>query len=216
MKIAVIAASGRSGKIFVEQALAAGHSVRAGVHRTNNLTPHERLEIVSCDATNASDLTRLLGGQDAVVSLIGHVKGSPPRVQTDAMRTAVNVMQQLGLKRVVSLTGTGVRFPGDKITLVDRILNLGISTIDPARVEDGREHVQVLKQSNLDWTVIRVLKLQSTKPRPFALRAQGPTKWYVGRQEVAQSILQVLETNSFIKQAPIIGQAERKQRPNDN
>lgn len=210
MKIAVIAANGRSGKLFVEKALAAGHSVRAGVHHTNNLTPHERLSTQQCDATNAGDLAKLLDRQDAVVSFIGHVKGSPSHVQTDAMHSLVDTMRLQGLGRVVSLTGTGVRFPGDKITLVDRLLNLSISIIDLARVNDGRDHVQVLKQSNLDWTVIRVLKLQNTSPQPFALLEHGPTKWYVSRDEVAQAVLQVLEENSFIKQAPIIGKAKKE------
>lgn len=209
MKIAVIAANGRSGKLFVEGALAAGHNVRAGVYRTNNLSPHERLGVQECDATNANDLAKLLGGQDAVVSFIGHVKGSPPHVQTEAMRTLVNVMHACNLRRVVSLTGTGVRFPGDKVILIDRLLNLGISVIDPARVNDGRDHVQVLKQSDLDWTVVRVLKLQNTKSLPFTLLEHGPTKWYVSRNEVARAVLQVLEENSFIKRAPIISKVKK-------
>ena len=39
MKIAVIAANGRAGKAFVETALAAGHSVRAGVFGKSYLEP---------------------------------------------------------------------------------------------------------------------------------------------------------------------------------
>jgi len=207
MKIAVIAANGRSGKIFVEHALAAGHSVQAGVHRNNNLTPHEHLTVLRCDATNVHDLGELISGQDAVASFIGHVKGSPAHVQTEAMQALVVAMQAQNIRRIVSLTGTGVRFPGDHITLIDRILNLGIRLIDPVRVLDGIDHVKVLEQSGLDWTVLRVLKLQNTSPRPFALREHGPTKWYVSREEVADAALQVLEERTFIKQAPIIGKA---------
>jgi len=116
----------------------------------------------------------------------------------------VAAMQAQDLRRVVSLTGTGVRFPGDHITLIDRVLNMSIKLIDPARVHDGQDHVEILKQSNLDWTVLRVLKLQNTTPRPFTLREQGPTKWFVSREEVAAAALQVLEQGSFIKRAPIL------------
>ena len=210
MNIAVIAANGRSGKQFVELALAAGHNVSAGVHRSNNLKSHERLNVITCDATNINDLTNLLKDQDAVVSFIGHVRGSPPSVQTDAMRSLIAVMSTLGLRRIVSLTGTGVRFPGDKITLLDRVLNLSIGVIDPARIKDGHTHMQVLQNSNLDWTVIRVLKLQNTQAKPFSLLAHGPTKGYVSRNEVAQAVLQVLTDGSFITQAPIIGKASHR------
>lgn len=204
MNIAVIAANGRSGKAFVEQALAVGHSIRAGVHKGNTLTSHPQLTIIECDATNHADVEKLIQGQDAVVSFIGHVKGSPAQVQTDAMRVIVAAMQHQGITRLVSLTGTGVRFPGDHISLVDRFLNAGISIIDSQRIQDGKDHVAVLQQTDLDWTVIRVLKLQNITPKPFSLKINGPTKWMVGREEVAQAVLQVLEQNSFIKSAPII------------
>lgn len=212
MKIAVLAANGRTGKVFVEQALAAGHSVRAGVYGTNNLPSQNHLALVPCDATNEADVTNLLRDQDAVVSFIGHVKGSPPEVQANAMRTLIKIMKKLQIQRVVSLTGTGVRFPGDKITLIDRILNLAVSIVDPAGVADGRKHVEVLQRSGLDWTVIRVLKLQNVAPTPFQLAEHGPTKWFVGREEVAQAALQVLEQNSFVRQAPIIGKPRKEHR----
>jgi len=204
MKIAVIAANGRSGQAFVEVALANGHSIRAGIRGKSYLQPHPNLIIVECDATNELQLNDLLLGQEAVASFIGHVKGSEPHVQTIAIQKILRVMKVLGVNRLVSLTGTGVRFPGDKISIIDRFLNLSISIIDPARVKDGKNHVEALKASDLDWTVIRVLKLQNVPPKPFELREHGPTKWYVGRQEVAQAVLQVIEQHSFIKQAPII------------
>ena len=204
MKIAVIAANGRSGKVFVEQALAAGHSIRAGVRGEGIPAEHPNLTIVPCDATNAQDVERLIKGQDIVISFIGHVKNSPARVQTEAMRTLERAMTKQGITRLVSLTGTGVRMPGDKIGLVDWFLNTSIRYIDPARIQDGKDHVAFLQQSSLDWTVIRVLKLQNIAPKPFTLRSHGPTKWVVGREEVAQAALQVIEEKSFIKDAPII------------
>ena len=207
MKIAVIAANGRSGQAFVEAALTAGHSIRAGVRGKSHLKPHPNLTVVECDATNEAQLKNLLSGQEAIASFIGHVKGSEPNVQTIAIQKVVDVMKALGVKRLISLTGTGVRFPGDKISLIDRFLNLSISIIDPARVKDGKNHVEALKSSALDWTVIRVLKLQNVPPKPFELREHGPTKLYVGRQEVAQAVLHVLEQHSFIKQAPIISKS---------
>jgi putative NADH-flavin reductase len=204
MKIAVIAANGRAGQAFLRKALAAGHEIRGGVMGSGHVPPHPLLTLVHCDATHPDDLRKLFADQDAVVSLIGHVKGSPPDVQANAIKKVISVMDEFKIKRLVSLTGTGVRFPGDHITLWDRLLNLGVDITDPARVKDGRNHVAALQQSDLDWTVVRVLKLQNVPPKPFRLRENGPTKPYVGREEVAEAILEVLRNESFIKQAPII------------
>jgi putative NADH-flavin reductase len=204
MRIAVIAANGRLGKVFVEAALAAGHSVRAGIRGENNLAPHAQLEVVSCDATKYDDLRLLFRDQEVVVSAIGHTKGVAPNVQTLATEAIASVMNELDIKRFVDVTGTGVRFPGDKITLIDRILNLAVEIIDKDRVKDGRDHQEVLKKSNLDWTTIRILKLQNVADRPYSLSLHGPTKWYVGRSEVAKAMLQVINEHSFIKQSPIV------------
>jgi putative NADH-flavin reductase len=206
MRIAVIAANGRLGKVFVETALQAGHSVRAGIRGKDTLTPHALLEVVACDATNADDLKVLFRDQEVVVSAIGHVKGVAPNVQTLATEALVSVMNELSITRFVDVTGTGVRFPGDHITLIDRVLNMAVSIIDKDRVQDGRDHQEVLKKSNLDWTTIRLLKLQNVADRPYSLSLHGPTKWYVGRSEVAKAMLQVIEEHTFIKQSPIISQ----------
>lgn len=208
MKLAVIAANGRSGKAFVEKALSAGHFVRAGVYRSNDLPKHPNLTVVECDATDQQAVLNLINGQDAVVSFIGHVKNSPAFVQTDATKTVIAAMNTSGLKRIVSLTGTGVRFPGDKVGFVDWFLNTGVAFVDPARIKDGKEHVAELQQSGLDWTIIRVLKLENIKASPFTLTENGPTKWVVSREDVASATLQVLEQNSFIQQAPIISRAK--------
>lgn len=206
MRIAVIAANGRSGQAFVAAALAAGHVVRAGVHGRHTLPDnHPNLTIITCDASNVDDLSDLFRDCDAVASFIGHIKGSEPDIQTKAITNAVEAMNIHGVKRIVSLTGTGVRMPDDRITLIDRVLNRAISIIDPERVHDGVNHVKILQDSDLDWTVLRVLKLQNIAPRPsFTLTASGPTKTVVSRSDVALATLQIIENDSFIRQAPMI------------
>lgn len=210
MNIAVIAANGRSGRAFVEEALKRGHSVNAGVHGDNTLAEHPHLHVVTCDATNSEHVDELISGQDAVVSFIGHTKHSPRDVQTRAIQTVIERATARGIRRIISLTGTGVRQQGDIIPFIDRVLNWGITLIDPARVEDGKQHAALLERSALDWTILRVLKLQNTKTSTFELRPHGPTKLYVSREDVARATLDVLENNSFIRQMPILSKPRKK------
>ena len=205
MNIAVIAANGRLGKAFVETALAAGHSVKAGTRGQAHFEDNPHLTVIACDATNFYEVKALIEGQDVVVSCIGHVKNSLPNVQTLATKTIVRAMKELDIKRFVTLTGTGVREPGDHIPLLDRFLNFAIEMIDTPRITDGRQHVAVLEKSDLDWTIIRVLKLQFENNRPFKLKENGPTLPFVSRQEAARAMLEVIENYSFIRQLPIIG-----------
>lgn len=211
MKIAVIGSSGRSGRAFVMAALAAGHSVTAGTyHAQVAIAATNRLNIKLCDATDLHEVRALIEGQDAVVSLLGHVRGSAADVQTRAIRTIIKAMQECGMRRLVSLTGTGVRFPKDNISFADAVLNTAVKIADPKRIKDGVRHTELIRRSHLDWTIIRVMKLQDFSPKPFTLTEHGPGKIIVSRQEVAQAIVQVLEQNSFLQQAPIISSVQYK------
>ena len=203
--LAVIAANGRAGRAFVLKALDAGYEVRAGYHAANNLPSHERMTAISCDATNEEDVRTLLSGADVVVSLIGHVKQSPPNIQTDSMKVIAKVMNDIGINRIISLTGTGVRFPGDTPSIIDRLLNIAIKYIDPARIKDGIRHVEYLQSTNLDWTILRVLKLiNSAEQKPVYLSPAGPAELLTSRDRVASAILKIIEEGGYIKSAPIV------------
>ena len=205
MTVAVLAANGRSGKAFVAAALAAGMNVRAGVHGTSTLPAHKNCVDVPCDATNSDEVERLLDGCDAVVSLIGHTPRSDGNVQADAMKTVVNAMRKLGIKRIISLTGTGVRVPGDTPNIVDKFATLFISTVDPQRVRDGKAHAEVLQASQLDWTIVRVLKLTNgTHEGRVRFSLTGPAEMTTPRARVAAAIVQLLQDGTYIHAMPII------------
>ncbi len=160
--------------------------------------------MVHCDATSASDINKLIAGQDAVVSLLGHRRGSVADVQTQAMRLLVTAMTEQGIKRIVSLTGTGVRFAGDKVRQIDYPTTWLLNLVDPKRMSDGANHVAVLQASPFDWTVLRVFKLTNGSQKAFRLSAQGPVALTSSRKTVAAALETVLSDASFIQQAPMI------------
>lgn len=206
MNIAVVGANGKSGRAFVEEALHYGHSIRAGVFRATSThnSNHDNLQFVSCDATNLADVQKLIKGCDAVVSLIGHINGSPAFVQTTATSNILSAMDKYGVKRLISLTGTGVRIAGDTPSLIDRVLNIGISIIDPARIRDGQAHADVIRNSDVDWTILRVLKLTDFGHHTYSLSEHGPARVVVSRKTVASIVLALLVDGTYIKLMPVV------------
>lgn len=205
MNVSVLAANGKSGSACVYALLEAGFRVRAGVRGRHDFTPDGQLDVVECDALNSDEVDRLIDGCDAVVSMIGHVPGSPSRLQTEAVSNVLVAMRKYGVTRLISLTGTGVRFDGDQPSIIDRLANSAIKFIDPDRISDGIEHAEVLKRSQLDWTIIRVLKLSNGQHRGgvrFSLT--GPAEFITPRRRVAAATVQLLKENIYIRQAPII------------
>jgi putative NADH-flavin reductase len=78
VRLLVVGASGRTGRLVVEQALGHGHEVTAFVRDPARLAiSHERLRVVTGDATAPETFGPALEGQDAVVSILGasHAQG---------------------------------------------------------------------------------------------------------------------------------------------
>ncbi len=210
MRIAVIAAQGKSGQAFVEAALAAGHQVVAGIRGSNPFGRRPGLILRQCDATDLSQVEELIVGCDAVVTMIGHVRGSRRRLQTEATTTVLEAMKRRRLTRLVSLTGTGARVKGDTPDLLDRVLNLLVTKVDPTRVQDGIAHLEVLQESGIDFTVVRVLKLTNGRGGAFDLSEHGPAKPFVARRDVALAVLDCLENNRFIGKFPVVSKHHPK------
>lgn len=204
MRIAVISANSRTGQALVAQAITEKLSINAGINHHNNLAANPLIKIINCDATKKSDIKQLINGCDVVVSLIGHTRKSPANLQTLAIQNVIETMKELGINRLISLTGTGARQANDKITILDYILNISIRLIDPARIKDGINHAQVIKQSGLDWTIVRVLKLTNRQRSPLTLSEHGPSALLVPRSEVARLIIKLIETEDFYQKMPII------------
>lgn len=204
--VAVIAADGRTGRAFVTAALDSGMIVRAGYHSSSEALPSDKhLIAVQCNATSESDVRTLLNGADVVVSLIGHVKNSPASVQTDSIKTIAKVMKEYGLRRIISLTGTGVRLTGDTPSFIDKILNICIRLVDPQRINDGVEHAKFLMSSDLNWTIIRVLKLTNgTSQGTVKFSLHGPAELLTSRVRVARGIVQIINNDLYNQQAPIV------------
>ncbi len=110
MKVLVLGATGKTGSLVVERALAKGHEVTVLVRDGSKLERQANVHVVVGDATRSGDVRRALEGNDAVIDTIG---GSTPYKDTTLERTAaqnvIEAMQAQGARRlvVISMMGLG-------------------------------------------------------------------------------------------------------------
>jgi putative NADH-flavin reductase len=71
MKFLLLGATGATGRLFLEQATAAGHDVTAYVRDPGGLTPRPRLTATAGDVRDADTLTEAMHGTDVLVSTLG-------------------------------------------------------------------------------------------------------------------------------------------------
>ncbi len=207
MKLAVFGATGRTGKPLVAAALERGHEVRALARDPAKLdVSQENLLVIRGDALNADDVAETVTGCDAVLSVLGQTKGSPKDLQTTATRHIVAAMKTHGVTRVISLTGAGVRDPNDAPKLIDRVFGLLLATVARSVIRDADAHAEVLRQSGLEWTLVRGPRL-TEGPRTGSYKVG-----YVGkdsgkqasRADVADFMLSQLDDDTWVRKAPMV------------
>src|ERR1700716_3100022 len=96
MNLVVLGATGRTGRLVVEQALISGHNVTALVRSPEKVaTSHPNLRVVIGAATETSAVSGALEGADAVISTLG----GKPSVIADSTRAIVAAARTGGGRR---------------------------------------------------------------------------------------------------------------------
>jgi uncharacterized protein YbjT (DUF2867 family) len=172
MKITIVAATGGIGRRILEQAVAAGHDVTAVVRNPEKLPP-ARARVVAVDlaAADPAALDAAVEGADAVLSGLGARSKAEAGVASGGTRAVVSAMQAAGVRRIVVVSAAPIgtvpsparpvppaHDPGDGFfvrhlatPVVKKVLREHYA--DLARMED------VLRDSGLDWTVVRPPRL---------------------------------------------------------
>ncbi|MHA7223292.1 NAD(P)-dependent oxidoreductase [Arthrobacter sp. RHLT1-20] len=206
--IAVFGGTGRTGHHVVEQALSAGHDVRALARSASSITSRDpRVTVIEGDVLNADAVDRVVEGSDAVISVFGQVKGSPATLQTDGTRNITDAMARHGVRRIVSLSGGGLPDPAhDRPKAADTIIRTLLKLISPKVLEDAKGHLRVLQDSGLDWTVVRGPRLLD-KPYTGTYRVGWvgvDASTTVGRADLAEFILRQTDNRTFVHQLPMV------------
>lgn len=207
MIITLFGATGRTGMALIKDALARGHEIRAAVRTAKKLGEfRDRVTALPADVLDAEAVAHAIDGADAVVSVIGHSKNSRADLQKSAAEHIVAAMKRHDLRRIVALTGAGVRFPEDRPKLFDRVIRLLLKKMQPVVLADSEEYTRIITSSDLDWTVVRGPMLHD-KPVTGAYRAgyvgSGPGP-RASRAHIAELILDELENGNYLGQAPVV------------
>lgn len=201
MKIAVIGASGRTGREVVREAQARGHHVTAVVRRPDRLGGVRTDAVAVADARDVGRLAESLSGADAVVSCVGPVKGEPRDVQARAAEALVEAAHRAGVRRLVALSASGWVVDGDDP--LSRYLAKPVL----ARVlrEENAAFAAteaVVAASGLDWTLVRPPMLQDGKARgTYRSRTDGNVRWHysIRRADLASAVVDLVEEPAAVR-----------------
>jgi len=208
LKLTVLGATGSVGKLIVSQALGAGHSVTALVQTMPLGGIDPRAAVVCGDATDPEVVDRAVAGSNAVVSALGHVKGSRNDVLTTATRNVIAAMHAHGVSRLVVLAPPSVTDPSDRPGPAYRLANVVMWLAKRSLARDHQMQARLIEASDLEWTIVRGAKF-TDGPHTGLYRAGPITKnagTRVSRADLADFMLTTATNGTFIHSAPLVSE----------
>ncbi len=210
----VLGGSGRTGVHVLRQAVDRGHRVRALVRNPDAVDAPAGVELIAGTPAEIEHIRRAAEGADAVVSALNNSRASdnpwakpvsPPTFMTDATRDTLTVMQEHGIRRIVVASTQGA---GDSWNTLNPLFKALIKTSGIRHGYADHHGVDALVHaSDLDWVLVRSVALtDKTQNAPLRAAHAGAEKpgMSVSRAEVARFLLDNIEDDTWLRQAPVI------------
>lgn len=211
MKVALVGATGRTGRLLMVELLRRGHQVTVLVRDPARLGEAAgQVRTVVGDSRDVIALAALLDDADAVLSALGPT-AKEPTLHRDTAAALVPAMEAAGVRRFIGISGAGIDVPGDRKALRDRLISALIARLGGPVVADKPAEYQIWAGSGLDWTLVRPPRLRDGEAtgavQHDAHRSTSSTS--MRRADLAAFLVDVLEGDLYVQAAPFAATATR-------
>ena len=216
MRLIVFGATGATGRQLVTQALELSHEVTAFVRDASRLTARSgRLRAITGDVMDVASVESAVPGHDAVLVALGTM---PEGREERGRRRPAEPVCSVGTRQIVA---SMVRHSVNRL-IVETSLAVGSSREDSRFgaatfirwilrdvMNDKERQEATVRDSGLDWTIIRPARLTNDRPA-MQVRAGESLAWSllstVSRADVAAYMLRALrDTSTYRKSISLIG-----------
>jgi putative NADH-flavin reductase len=208
MRILIIGAAGQVGRLTVQRALAAGHTVTAFARSHLGIATHPQLTNAPGDVMEPADLNNAVPGHDAVILTFGApltrdtILHQPSLCETGT-RNVIAAIQQAGAGRLVCMTSLGAGDSAHHGRFVFR--NMFAPAVLGRILQDRTAQEQAVQHSELrDWVIVRPSELADGDPLPVRIFSDldneaEPTT--ITRASVAQTLVDLASDTRFDRNA---------------
>ncbi|PZU87633.1 MAG: epimerase [Chryseobacterium sp.] len=155
-KIAVIGGTGKAGSFLVKKLIEKGYQIKLLLRNPENFSNQNPLiEIIKGDARDYDSVNELIKTCDVVISTIGQPKAEKS-IFSDSTRNVILSMNSSEIKRYIVITGLNVNTPFDNKNEKVKMATEWMYQNYPETTLDKQKEYELLTESNLDWTLIRL------------------------------------------------------------
>ncbi|RQT08135.1 NAD(P)-dependent oxidoreductase [Burkholderia contaminans] len=206
--IALFGATGPTGRHIIEEALKQGYTLSVYTRDAKKLASFAgRIEIVVGDLQDQSAIAKCIQGADAVISALGpnglKVQGDKPVMH--GLSNIIVAMQRAGVRRLIQISTAAYRDPKDSFAFKPHAFALLFKVIARKGYEDIKATGELVANSNLDWTLVRIPNLKDG-PADGSVDVgwYGTTKlgMKLSRGNLAKFLVDQVTDRKFVRAAP--------------
>ncbi len=217
MKILILGATGRTGKLILEEALNQGYDVNCLVREPTRIKKNDKnLKILKGSPEKILDLENAIKDCNVIISALNISRKSdfpwsklrtPPTFLSNVMKNIISLTEKNRLDRIIVCSAWGVAETEKEIPVWFNWLiknsNIGVAYKDHERQE------KELKKSKLNWTIVRPTGLTNFKNEKKIIESfnnEPRPKLTISRKNVAKFMVNALKRNELIGKTPVISQ----------
>lgn len=206
MKIVIFGANSKVGKKIIAMGLRHGHLITAFVRNPDKLQMwDDNLKAIKGDTLNYEDVEKAVAGQDLVINTISNktlLSSKVTRsVYSSSIKNIVTAMRKNNISRLISITFCNT---AGYIMSFNRLITKPLWRrlfIDISRHED------IIKASNLNWTIIRPTRLVNVpKTGKYRVGSDIKIKAFskISRADLADFIIKNIDNKEIISRSVLI------------
>jgi putative NADH-flavin reductase len=207
--IALLGGTGMAGGYILREALVQGYAVRVLTRSADKLAYlGNRVTVIEGDARDPRTIDTLLSGSDVVISAIGPRRNSQDardKLTSTVSGHIADAMPEHDIDRYIIVTGAAVNLPGDRRNFQGWLMRQLARLRYPALVADRQQEYQVLRDSGVDWTLVRCPIIDSAGfEQPAEISFVKPSSFTLRAGELAQFIVELIGSDRYLQQGPAL------------
>ena len=204
MKLVIFGSTGSVGSQVVKQALEQGHTVTAFVRNRDKLNAqHPNLNIFTGDVMNPALVEQAVIGHEAAICILGSGKKLSGNVRSQGTKNVIQALEKAGIKRFICQSTLGAGDSWSNLNFYWKYIMFGF--ILRKVFADHQIQEEYVRQSNLDWTIIRPAAFidgdRTGKYRHGFHSSDRTSTLTISRPDIADFILKQLTDNTYLGKA---------------
>jgi len=217
MKILILGATGRTGKLVLAEALKQGYEVNCLVREPNRIKEDDKkLNIFKGSPERISELKNAIKGCDGIISALNISRKSdfpwsklrtPKTFLSDVMKNIISISKNNEINRIVVCSAWGVAETEKEIPFwfnwFIKNSNIGVA------YKDHEKQERLLELSNSKWTIVRPTGLTNFKKEKKIIESynnEPKPNLTVSRKNVAKFMVDAMKKAELIGKKPVISE----------